>query len=1412
MQKFKLFSLLMVALVLVQCQNDDLEDQPKVSEEEPTVTNTVSEVDEEESEAITAVLTEEVASTLLSGTIESSDGTALAEAHVIFEGKTVQTDEFGFFSFPEKVEVNAQNTFIKVVKEGYFDGFRSFKANASEANIVNVQLLQKAVSKPVSSVEATEINIDGVDLSFDEESFVYADGKQVAGDVTVSGDYLDSSDGQITEIMPGSLLGVREDEELVMLQNYGMVNIELTDAENNEVEVAKGKKVSLTLPAEEDAPNEIGLWHFNETHGIWVQSGTATKVGEEYLAEVTHFSTWLLAVDVEGYSLELEIFDQSDEPMVGSEVLVEFENGRPVGSFITDTEGKITLERASATQKMVINVIEGCGTIPPVSFNAITENTSKKVVFTIDNRKVVEGAISGCEDKLSNQVFSLVHNSGGSRKIYPIETDENGSFQVSLNCSNFATDSFQVLGNVTGVIGEVHRSNTVAVDDNMLYLQICITEEPITFEDSNLESAIRSWLKYDGEWTREYMATVDTLDIGEANITNISGVEQFPNLKELYLNQNNISDISILSKMPQLETISLRVNNITDISPLAGLVNLDRLFIHENQISDISVLQNLENLTTLTVYKNSITDISPILNLEKLDLAYVCLENDIPQSQIDQLQENFPELDTDCFDRVITFEDSNLESALREYLDYDGEWTEDYLASINTIVLIEKNITSLKGLEYLSNIEVLIIANNNISDFSHISNLTTLTSLNLFGNQLTDISAVSNLTNLEDISFANNQITDISPLSSLGNLKSLSLHTNSISDISPISNLTSITKLWLHTNQITDISAVNNLTNLEFISSEGNQITDISSLFELNSLKTASVCLENDIPQSQIDQLQANYPQLGSDCFDRIITFEDENLESALREYLGYDGEWTESYLASIDSIVLNDNDISNLTGLEFMWNVKKIWITNNNISDLSAISNLHTITSLNLSGNNIADINQLSWLNNLKEIFIQSCNISDISVFVNFSNLETAGLDNNQISDISALQGLTNLKELFATINNISDISVLSNLTALENLWLNNNQISDVSVIRNFTQLIQLGLDENNITDLSPIMNLSNLVKANVCSNNVPLEQINQLASNYADIETNCEGAIDIGNPALEQAIRETHNYYDGFTQDYIDGVTHIDINNENLTDISGIEHFVNLESLLIENNQISDLSPLVNLTKLRFFYAYENQFSDITPLANLTQLEIISIGKTQVNDISILSNLTNLRELFFQDLGVSDISVLANFTSLESTGFDGNQITDISSLQNLTQLKYLFATSNSISDISTLSNLTSLEKLYLNGNQISDASVIGNFTQLKELGLDGNQISNISNFNSLTNLVLLGIRANQIGDISVLSNLTSLEELYMNANSVSDISSLLALNNLRIAVVCEDNNIPQEQINQLQAKFPNAESDCWD
>jgi hypothetical protein len=95
------------------------------------------------------------------------------------------------------------------------------------------------------------------------------------------------------------------------------------------------------------------------------------------------------------------------------------------------------------------------------------------------------------------------------------------------------------------------------------------------------------------------------------------------------------------------------------------------------------------------------------------------------------------------------------------------------------------------------------------------------------------------------------------------------------------------------------------------------------------------------------------FPPLG-----QVVTFADSSLEAAVRAHIGkLTGEL---YVSDVDTITFFEAYvfyIASLSGMEHMSALTQLYLTGNQISDLTPLANLTNLNLLDLSGNQISDI-----------------------------------------------------------------------------------------------------------------------------------------------------------------------------------------------------------------------------------------------------------------------------------------------------------------------------------------------------------------------------------------------------------------------------------------------------------------------
>ena len=97
-----------------------------------------------------------------------------------------------------------------------------------------------------------------------------------------------------------------------------------------------------------------------------------------------------------------------------------------------------------------------------------------------------------------------------------------------------------------------------------------------------------------------------------------------------------------------------------------------------------------------------------------------------------------------------------------------------------------------------------------------------------------------------------------------------------------------------------------------------------------------------------------------------------------------------------------------------------------------------------------------------VKKLYLVDKNLSDITFLKSLTKVETLDLLDNQINDVSVLAKLTQLKSLNLYNNHLTDVSALAELKQLTGLNLGNNQITNLSALAKLTKLEVLYLRNN--------------------------------------------------------------------------------------------------------------------------------------------------------------------------------------------------------------------------------------------------------------------------------------------------------------------------------------------------------------
>lgn len=113
-------------------------------------------------------------------------------------------------------------------------------------------------------------------------------------------------------------------------------------------------------------------------------------------------------------------------------------------------------------------------------------------------------------------------------------------------------------------------------------------------------------------------------------------------------------------------------------------------------------------------------------------------------------------------------------------------------------------------------------------------------------------------------------------------------------------------------------------------------------------------------------------------------------------------------------------------------------------------------------------------------------------------------------------------------------------------------------------------------------------------------------------------------------------------------------------------------LTKLYADRKGIVNLTGLEHAINLRTLVLFLNPLADLTPIANLQNLEYLDISGCSITDITPLSNLVSLNHLNAEYNSIVDVTPLANLMRLESLIILHNQIADHGPLDNLTLSRF--------------------------------------------------------------------------------------------------------------------------------------------
>lgn len=411
--------------------------------------------------------------TTFNGIVSDADGNPLEGADVSIDGMTTSTDVNGYFILG--TEANVKGAYIKVNLNGYYEAYGNVLPSEG-LTYVQFVLIAKDDGSTFNSDQGGIATSGSSVVRFEPNSFKFKNGSTYTGEVTVYADYIDPTSDFFGQQMPGDLTAVNLSNEDVILESFGMLNVEIFGANGEELDISENAILEIAVPNQllSNAPDQIPMWFFDTEKGYWVEEGSAQLENGVYRTEVSHFTLWNCDVPNDYINIEGLVY-YIDAILKHVPVSVTWIAQNQTRTTSTDDQGRFR-GKVPPNVELKIEVKDQCGnivfseTVGPFSSDAFIDCSTTNNTYEIIE---LSGYVLDCDNNPVSNGYAYI-DLGEGYKHYA-HTDANGLFETDIvNCNDVTSltvngidldEALQSLPQYAEIInGEADAGSLVACD------------------------------------------------------------------------------------------------------------------------------------------------------------------------------------------------------------------------------------------------------------------------------------------------------------------------------------------------------------------------------------------------------------------------------------------------------------------------------------------------------------------------------------------------------------------------------------------------------------------------------------------------------------------------------------------------------------------------------------------------------------------------------------------------------------------------------------------------------------------------------------------------------------------------------------------------------------------------------------
>jgi type IV secretory pathway VirB2 component (pilin) len=306
---------------------------------------------------------------------------------------------------------------------------------------VNLVLQTKTVLQTFSATAGATVAVgtQGATVALPANGYKDGLGNPYSGQVQVSARFVNTATPNFVAIAPGTMSATNAQGKAVQLATYGMMEVLLTAPSGAALQLANGKKATITSPIDDmqNAPATIPMWYLDESTGLWKEEGVGTKQGNMYIGEVAHFTFWNYDLQSNRATIKGRVVDCNGNPVANLEVYGKY------GYELTDGNGYFEgFVPAGIATTLRFNLYTGTCSLSTYNHTENIAPLSDGQVYQIGNInagcpnttsfKTITGHVEGCNGQTIATAGVIV--AGRFTLI-----DANGNFRITV-CTTIGTN------------------------------------------------------------------------------------------------------------------------------------------------------------------------------------------------------------------------------------------------------------------------------------------------------------------------------------------------------------------------------------------------------------------------------------------------------------------------------------------------------------------------------------------------------------------------------------------------------------------------------------------------------------------------------------------------------------------------------------------------------------------------------------------------------------------------------------------------------------------------------------------------------------------------------------------------------------------------------------------------------------